>query len=53
MEKYFVSKSAMGYVVVSEEYDKENGVGNYYKTASNEFETEKEAQDFADKLNKG
>lgn len=50
MEKYFVTKGILGYMVVHEEFDEKNG-GNFYATDSGEFDFQKEAQEYADKLN--
>lgn len=50
MDKYFVTKGNGGFMVISEAFDKENG-GNYYKTHSEEYETEAEAIAMAKGMN--
>ena len=52
MKKYFVTKGLIGFVVIYEAFDRYNG-GNHYVAVGDEFDTEEEAQKFADELNEG
>lgn len=50
-KKYFVTKGLIGYMVIYEDFEPRNNVGNYYVTVSEEFDTEDEAEQFANELN--
>ena len=52
LEKYFVGQGTLGYMVITEAFDEQNG-GHYYDTVSREFDTAEEAEAHAVLLNEG